>query len=59
MSMRRTPLEVLDLSDLTEASSVEGEVEHVATSTEAILLSLEDATSFEVLVLLFATEMDM
>ena len=49
-------LELLDLSDFAEACLTKGEVEHVATATEAIFLCFEDTTSFEVLVFLFDRE---
>ena len=49
-------LELLDLSNFAEASLTKCEVEHVSTSTEAVLLSLKDTTTFEVLVLLFDRE---
>ena len=49
-------LELLDLSDFAEACLTKGKVEHVATSTEAVLLGFQDATTFEVLVFLFDRE---
>ena len=52
----RVGLELLDLSNFAEACLTKSEVEHVATATEAVLLSLEDTTSFEVLVFLFDRE---
>ena len=49
-------LELFDLSNFAEACLAEGEVEHVPASTEAVLLSFEDTTSFEVLVFLLDRE---
>ena len=49
-------LELLDLSNFAETGLTECEVEHVPAATEAVLLRLEDTTSFEVLVLLFDRE---
>ena len=49
-------LELLDLSNFAEACLTKGEVEHVATATEAVLFGLEDTTTFEVLVFLLDRE---
>ena len=49
-------LELLDLSDFAEACLAECEVEHMPAATEAVLLGLEDTTSFEVLVFLLDRE---
>ena len=46
-------LELFDLSDFAEACLAKSKVEHVAATTEAVLLCLEDTTAFEVLVFLF------
>ena len=49
-------LEVLDASNFFEPTFAKGEVEHVAAASEAVLLSLQDAAAFEVLVFLFDRE---
>ena len=49
-------LELLDLSNFAEACLTECEVEHVAATTEAVLLGFQDAAALEVFILLFDRE---
>ena len=51
------PLVGRDLRDLTEAPTTELQEEDVSTSSEPVLLRLEDSTTQEVLVLLLDAEM--